>query len=78
MYLPTSTNEHFVKSILKGLNSEFPSFTLVAIIQVKSLCTNSWKDNNWIHAFPKGKSSMWNADILVRDLNLGSRVNFLR
>ena len=30
------------------------------------LFTNSWRDNNWIHTFPKGISAMWNAISLVQ------------
>ena len=33
------------------------------------LFTHSWRENNWIHTFPKGISAMWNAIRLVQDLN---------
>ena len=38
------------------------------------LFTHSWKENNWIHTFPKGISAMWNAISLVRDLNSSRRL----
>ena len=31
--------------------------------------TNSWRQKNWIHAFPKGISSKWNTESLAQDLN---------
>ena len=37
----------------------------------------SWRENNWIHTFPKGISAMWNAISHVQDLNLYRRVHFL-
>ena len=40
--------------------------------------THSWRENNWIHTFPKGISAMWNAISLVQDLNSCRRVHFLR
>ena len=42
------------------------------------LFTHSWRENNWIHTFPKGISAMWNAISLVQDLNSCRRVHFLR
>ena len=33
------------------------------------LFTHSWRENNWIHTFPKGISAMWNAISLAQDLN---------
>ena len=42
------------------------------------LFTHSWRENNWIHTFPKGISTMWNAISLVQDLNSCRRVHFLR
>ena len=48
---------------LKGLNSEF-SFTetsclsKVEKIQSVLLFIHSWRENNWIHTFPKGISAM--------------------
>ena len=33
---------------------------------------------NWIHTFPKGISAMWNAIILVQDLNSCRRDHLLR
>ena len=38
------------------------------------LFTHSWRDNYWIHTFPKGISAMWNAISLVQDLNSYRRV----
>ena len=42
------------------------------------LFTHNWRENNWIHTFPKGISVMWNAIGLVQDLNSYHRVHFLR
>ena len=42
------------------------------------LFTHSWRENNWIHKFPKGIRAMWNAISLVKDLNSCRRVHFLR
>ena len=41
------------------------------------LFTHSWRENNWIHTFPKGISAMWNVISLVQDLNSCHRVHFL-
>ena len=38
---------------------------------------HSWRENNWIHTFPKGISAMWNAVGLVQDLNLCRRVIYI-
>ena len=38
------------------------------------LFVHSGRENNWIHAFPKNLSTIWNANCLVRDLNSGCRV----
>ena len=38
---------------------------------------HSWRENNWIHTFPKGISIRWNANSLIHDLNLGHRVHLL-
>ena len=40
------------------------------------LFTYSWRENNWIHTFPKCISAMWKASILVQDLNSGRWVHF--
>ena len=40
--------------------------------------TYGWRENNWIHAFPKCVSAMWNAISFIQDLNLCRRVHFLR
>ena len=37
----------------------------------------SWRENNWIHSFPEGISTMWNANSLVQFLNSISCVHFL-
>ena len=42
------------------------------------LFTHSWRENNWIHTFPKGISAMWNAISLIQDLNSCHCVHFLR
>ena len=36
----------------------------------------SWREINWIHTFPKSISAMWNAIILVQDVNSSRRVHF--
>ena len=41
------------------------------------LITHNWRENNWIHTFPKGISAIWNAISLVEDLNSCRRVHFL-
>ena len=40
--------------------------------------THSWRENDWIHTFPKGISAMWNAISLVQDLNSCRCVHSLR
>ena len=40
--------------------------------------THNWRENYWIHTFPKGNSGMWNAISLVQDLISCRRVHFLR
>ena len=68
---------------LTGLNSEF-SFSKTSCLtkaeenQSVLLFTHSWRENNWIHTFPKGISAMWNAIILVQDLNSCRHIHFLR
>ena len=32
------------------------------------LCTHSWRENSWIHTFPKGINAIWNANSLVQVL----------
>ena len=71
------------KRSLTGLNSEFSfSYTscLTKAVRTQSalLFAHSWRENNWIHTFPKGISAMWNAICLVQDLNSSRRVHFLR
>ena len=47
----------------------FPSPRLVASPRLKNqaalLFTHSWKENNWIHTFPKGISAMWKTISLI-------------
>ena len=68
---------------LTGLNSEF-SFSKTSFLtkaeepSLPYYFTHCWKENNWIHTFPKGISAMWNAMSLVQDLNSCRRVHFLR
>ena len=61
-----TTQGHSFKQSLTGLNSEFFSLRLVAISRPKSLVcplfTHNWGENSWIHTFPKGISTMWNAN----------------
>ena len=40
--------------------------------------THSWRENNWIHTFPKCISAMWNATSLIQHLNSCRHVHFLR
>ena len=59
---------------LTGLNLEFPfSSRPVAMPRIKSqsaqLFTYSWGENNWIHIFPKGISTIRNSHSFVQDLN---------
>ena len=88
-YLPTPplgqdmTQGQFFKRSLTGLNSEF--FLLLDLLphqawrtQSALLFTHSWRENNWIHTFPKGINTMWNAINLVQELNSCRRVQFLR
>ena len=53
------------KRIFTGLNLEFSSPRLFASSGLKNqsalLLTPSWRENNWIHTFPKVISAMWNA-----------------
>ena len=54
------TQGQFFKRSLTGLNSDFPSSRLVALPRLKNLpyyFTHSWRENNWIHTFPKGISA---------------------
>ena len=60
----------------------FPSPILVASPRLNNqsvqLLTHSWRENNWIHTFPKGIGAMWNAISIDQDLNSCRRVHFLR
>ena len=77
------TQGQFFKQSLTGLNTEF-SFSYTSRLtkaeepSLSFYFTYSWRENNWIHTFPKGISSMWNVISLVRDLNSCRRVHFLR
>ena len=69
------------KRSLTGFNLEF-SFSLTSC-QIKAEEPSLsyyllWRENNWIHTFPKGISATWNAIILVKDLNSCRRVHFQR
>ena len=46
-------------------------------IQSVLLFTHSWRENNSVHTFSKGISTVWNAINLVQDLNSCHQVNFL-
>ena len=71
------------KRSLIGLNSEF-SFSKTSRLtkaeepSLPYYFTHIWKENNWIHTFPKGIRAMWNAISLVQDLNSCRRVHFLQ
>ena len=62
------------KGSLIGLNSEF-SFSKTSCL---TKAEGSSRENKWIHTFPKGISAMWNAIILVQDLNSCCCVHSLR
>ena len=81
---PSARTGYDTRSIFKwswtGLNSEF-SFSETKEDwrnQSALLFTYSWRENNWIHTFPRSISVMWKAISLVQDLNSCHRVNFLR
>ena len=68
-YLPTPplgqdmTQGRFFKRSLTGLNLEF-SFSYTSCLtkaeepSLPYYFTHSWRENNWIHTFPKGISAM--------------------
>ena len=71
------------KRSLTGLSSEFSFSYTSCLIKAEEpslpyYFTHSWRENNWIHTFPKGISAMWNAIGLVQVLNSCHRVHFLR
>ena len=62
-------------------STEFQSKEIVSQIIFTNpslLFTHSWRENNWIHTFPKGISAMWNAISHVQDLKSCRRVHFLQ
>ena len=75
---PSTKARHDTRSVLK---QSFSSPRLVALAKLKNpvslLFTHSWRKNSWIYMFPKGISTMWNANSLIQELNLGHRVHFL-
>ena len=80
---PSARAGYDTRSIFKrSLIQSFPSPRLMAALRLKNqsvlLFTHSWRENNWIHTFPKGISAMWNANSLVQDLNSCRRVHFQR
>ena len=80
---PSTQAGYDTRSILKqsitGLSSEF-SFSLTSCLtKAEELSLPNyfpWRENNWIHTFPKGISAMWNAISLIQDLNSCHRVHF--
>ena len=74
------TQSQFLSRVQQAWIKSFHSPRLVATsrqkIQSALLFTHSWRENNWIHTFPKGISAMWNAINLVPDLNSYRRVHF--
>ena len=67
---------------LTGLNSEFSFSETSRLTKAEEpslpyYFTHSWRENNWIHTFPKGISAMWNAISLIQDLNSSRHVHFL-
>ena len=89
MFIPTPplrqdmTQGQLFKWSLTGLNSEFSFSSTSCLFKAEEptlpyYFTHSLRENNWIQTFPKGISAMWNATILVQDLNSCRRVHFLR
>ena len=72
---------NFLSGVQQVWIQSCPSFRLVASPRLKNqsalLFIHSWRENNWIHTFPKGISAMWNAISVVQDLNSCCRVHFL-
>ena len=66
---PSARKRSIFKWSLTGLNSEL--FLLDQLphqgwrTQSALLFTHNWRENNWIHTFPKGISAMWNAISVV-------------
>ena len=63
---------------------EFRVFLLLGLLPYQGwraqsvlLFTYIWREDNWIHTFPKSISAMWNANSLIQGLNLGHCVHFL-
>ena len=79
---PSARARSIFKRSLTSLNSEFLHLGYLPHqgwrTQSALLFTHSWRENIWIHTFPKGISFMWNAISLVQDLNSYRRVHFLR
>ena len=76
-YLPTPplgqdmTQGQFLSGVQQVWIQSFPSPRLVASPRLKNLVYPTiypWRENNWIHTFPKGVSAIWNAISLVQDL----------
>ena len=69
------------KQSLTGLNLEF-SFSEISCLakaeepSLPYYFIHSWRENIWIHTFPKGISALWNTISLVQDLNSCRRVHF--
>ena len=77
------TQSQFFKRSLTGF--DFRVFLLLDKLphqgwrtQSALLFTHSWRENIWIHTFPKDISAMWNAISLVQDLNSHRRIHFLQ
>ena len=86
VYLPTPPHrQDDTRSIFKqrliGLNSESSFSKTGCLIKAKEqsalLFTQVWRENNWIHTFPKRISTTWYA-ICREDLNLYYHTHFLR
>ena len=82
-YLPTPPfgrdmiQGQFFKRSLTGSNSEF-SFSKTSCLTKAEETSLPWRENNWIHTFPKSFSAMWNVISLVQDLNSCHCVHFLQ
>ena len=44
--------------------------------QYTLLFTHTLKENGWMHTFLTSMSTMWNANSLIQDLNLGRCIHF--
>ena len=71
-----------VNRTFKRSLTEFPFSETSCLTKAEELSLSYylpiWRENNWIHTFPKAIRAMWNAISLVQDLNSSRRIHFLR